>query len=247
MTGATHLHFLVLMLCGLGVCSAMRQVAVVEGQRLLLSCLKAPGSMDWTRRRNNNDVVLFLNDVKGYDKENKYNLHNFSSSEYTLSVYPVTFKDEGIYICHTYGDKTTTRRYNVTVLGEPQISSTKHQDRTLVKCSVRGNTPALDLSWQFGNAIHLEAQPQHSRQESNGRWTSEISHSIQVLRKRLVVKCILRNPTLPHAEVRFITLENTKTRPLSTQASKTEATTWQTPTDIPSVSKTTASTGSLQH
>ncbi|KAL2094332.1 hypothetical protein ACEWY4_009051 [Coilia grayii] len=248
MTSAADLGFLVLILCGMGMSSAVRQVAVMEGQTLLLTCLKGPGSMDWTRDLTNNvNVVLFLNDNKGYDKDNKYSIHNFSSSEYTLSVSAVTFKDEGTYTCHSYGDRTTTRIYNVTVLGVPKITYTKHEGRTLIRCSVKGNAPAT-ISWQFGNGIHLEARPQHTKQESNGKWITEISESIKILRRKVTVKCLLHNPSLAHSPVvRFVTIENKKIQQYSTQASITETTTWRPTSDIPNLHALTHITGKTGH
>lgn len=41
--------------------------------------------------------------------------------------------------------------------GDPKIATSTHGDRTLVKCSAKGNTPPK-ISWVIGNDIDLEGK-----------------------------------------------------------------------------------------
>ncbi|XP_062391603.1 cytotoxic and regulatory T-cell molecule-like [Sardina pilchardus] len=119
MTHATDLGFLVMILCGFGMSQAVKHVTVMEGERLTLTCKKSPGNMDW---QNDRDEVLFFNDIKAY-QDDRYSILSVTSSDYTLAVSPVTFKDEGMYSCYHYSSslpKVTVKQYNVTVSAAPE-------------------------------------------------------------------------------------------------------------------------------
>ncbi|XP_062392607.1 cytotoxic and regulatory T-cell molecule [Sardina pilchardus] len=249
MTHATDLGFLVMILCGMGMSQAVRHVTVMEGERLTLTCRKSPGIMDWKNDRNE---LLFFNDIKAY-QDKRYSILSFTSSDYTLAVSPVTLKDEGMYTCMHYSSsspETTVRRYNVTVLGAPEITYTKHGDRTLVKCSAKGSTPPV-VSWQIGSGIDLEARPQHTKQDKTGKWTTEVNISIKVLTRKETLKCVLLDPTSPGSlGVRFVIIENEEFEQYSTQTSST-AQTATSPTshttDSPHVSTHFTITGGTEH
>ncbi|XP_041947148.1 cytotoxic and regulatory T-cell molecule [Alosa sapidissima] len=248
MTHATDLSFLVLILCGIGMSSAVTHVTVMEGERLTLKCRKSPGHMDWKNKR---DEVLFFNNIKAC-LDSRYSILSFSGSDYTLAVSPVTFKDEGMYSCYHYSNnspKVTVRRYNVTVLGAPKITYTKHGDRTLVKCSAKGNTPPV-VSWQIGSGIDLEARPQYKKQDKTGKWTTEDIISIKVLTREETLKCVLLDPTLRSPlGVRFVTLENKEFKQYTTQTSTAQMSTSATShtTDSPHVSTYFSITGGTDH
>ncbi|XP_031428033.1 cytotoxic and regulatory T-cell molecule [Clupea harengus] len=230
MTSAADFGIIVLILCGMEVSLAVRHVTVMEGERLTLQCPEAPGNMDWHRKQNNKDVTLFFDHIKAY-KDSRYSIHNFSSSDYTLMASPVSLKDEGMYECHHYHNtvaNVTTKRFNVTVLGKPKITYTEHENSTIVKCSVNGRTP-LKLSWRYKGGIEVEAQPQHTQQDKTGRWTTEDVIRIRILKRKIIVRCILHHPGLPHAGgVTFETIENKKFKLSSTTTSSTETSTWST-------------------
>lgn len=57
-------------------------------------------------------------------------------------------------------------------------------------------------------SFHL-AQPQHTQQDKTGRWTTEDVIRIRILKRKIIVRCILHHPGLPHAGgVTFETIEN---------------------------------------
>lgn len=248
MRQATYFAFLVMMPCVMGMASAVTHVTVMRGERLTLKCEKKPGHMDW---KNQDNIVLFFNDIQAFS-EPRYSIHSFSDSDYTLVVSPVKFKDEGIYRCFYYNSSgaVSVRQFNVTVLGDPKIATSKHGDRTLVKCSAKGNTPPK-ISWVIGSDIDLEARPQHSIQDKTGKWITEDTLSIKLIGWKETLKCVLHHPSLPDIlGVKFVTLVNKNFKPSTTQASSTaQSSTSPTfySTDSPHVSTHFSVTGEAEN
>ncbi|KAJ4929855.1 hypothetical protein JOQ06_018876 [Pogonophryne albipinna] len=60
----------------------------------------------------------------------RYSINKLSESEFTISISNVTFKDGGIYTCSQYGDHTTEKKVEVTVLARKSQHTTTTRSPT---------------------------------------------------------------------------------------------------------------------
>ncbi|KAF3841548.1 hypothetical protein F7725_007410 [Dissostichus mawsoni] len=72
-------------------------------------------------------VFLLLIQALG---DKRYSINKLSESEFTISISNVTFKDGGIYTCSQYGDHTTEKKVEVTVLARKSQHATTTRSPT---------------------------------------------------------------------------------------------------------------------
>ncbi|XP_022601720.1 cytotoxic and regulatory T-cell molecule isoform X2 [Seriola dumerili] len=204
-----------------------QRLTVKKGQTLNLSCPLTNAhktNVDW---KNPHGFLMFFNHNKAL-KDKRYRINKLSVSEFAISISNVTFKDGGNYTCSQYGHHTTEKQVEVTVLGLPKMTVTRHEGMFIIKCTAEANHHPSQISWKLdhGPEILANAQIHH---EDKKYITTDMLH-VQSVENRVTVKCLVRHPALlSHPLMNFVKIgRDTKFHRTTTTSS---------PTTQPQVSK----------
>ncbi|XP_029304292.1 cytotoxic and regulatory T-cell molecule isoform X5 [Cottoperca gobio] len=170
-----------------------QRVTVKKGQTLHLSCPVTNAhktNVDW---KNSEGYIMFFNHNKAL-RDKRYNIIKLSKSEFTISISNVTFKDGGTYTCSQYGDHTTEKKVEVTVLGRPIMKVVKHEGRFVIQCTAEGTHSPPQIFWKLNHTPEMIAHAQVLR-EDNKYVSMDMLH-VQSVKKRVTVKCLVRHPAL---------------------------------------------------
>ncbi|XP_023260658.1 cytotoxic and regulatory T-cell molecule isoform X3 [Seriola lalandi dorsalis] len=205
-----------------------QRMTVKKGQTLNLSCPITNAhktNVDW---KNPQGFLMFFNHNKAL-KDKRYRINKLSVSEFAISISNVTFKDGGNYTCSQYGDHTTEKQVEVTVLGLPKMTVTRHEGMFVIKCTAEANHHPSQISWKLdhGPEIFANAQIHH---EDKKYITTDMLH-VQSVENRVTVKCLVRHPALlSHPLMNFVKIGRDT-------AKFHRTTTTSSPTTQPQVSK----------
>ncbi|XP_065115440.1 cytotoxic and regulatory T-cell molecule [Paramisgurnus dabryanus] len=199
------IHILMLIVGGIGECSAVKHLIVAEGDTLVLKCLRRNSSaeIEW---RNREGHVMFFNTHKGL-KDPRSSVFTFNNFEYTIHLSNVTLKDEGVYKCLMYEQRVITKRYKVKVLGTPKIEMAEYGDQTIIKCTTAANGPPPELSWLM-SGIEIEAQPNTLREVGSIRSAVVSVLKIKTHISKATVICLAKHRDLQKPLVDFIIIKN---------------------------------------
>ncbi|XP_005753234.1 cytotoxic and regulatory T-cell molecule [Pundamilia nyererei] len=173
--------------------AVLQHVTVMEGENLSLSCPVTNAdktNVDW---KNPKGFVMFFNHNQAL-KDKRYRIDTLSESKFSISVSSVKFNDGGNYTCSHYGDQITEKIVEVTVLGYPKMSKTKHEGKTVIKCTAVGNHFAPQISWKIDDGSEFLARNQF--QQEAKKYISTGMIEILSVEKRVTVKCLVRHPAL---------------------------------------------------
>ncbi|KAL3971419.1 protein TALPID3 [Sarotherodon galilaeus] len=173
--------------------AVLEHVTVMEGEKLSLSCPVTNAdktNVDW---KNPEGFVMFFNRNQAL-KDKRYRIDTLSESKFSISVSSVKFNDGGNYTCSHYGDQITEKIVEVTVLGYPKMSKTKHEGKTVIKCTAVGNHFAPQISWKIDDGSEFLARTQF--QQEAKKYISTGMIEILSVEKRVTVKCLVRHPAL---------------------------------------------------
>ncbi|XP_022601722.1 cytotoxic and regulatory T-cell molecule isoform X3 [Seriola dumerili] len=205
-----------------------QRLTVKKGQTLNLSCPLTNAhktNVDW---KNPHGFLMFFNHNKAL-KDKRYRINKLSVSEFAISISNVTFKDGGNYTCSQYGHHTTEKQVEVTVLGLPKMTVTRHEGMFIIKCTAEANHHPSQISWKLdhGPEILANAQIHH---EDKKYITTDMLH-VQSVENRVTVKCLVRHPALlSHPLMNFVKIGRDT-------AKFHRTTTTSSPTTQPQVSK----------
>ncbi|XP_060764547.1 cytotoxic and regulatory T-cell molecule [Neoarius graeffei] len=245
-TQSLGIRVLLLITGGLTQCLALKQVSVVQGHTLNLSCplknnINMSDAVEW---RNPKDLLLFFNSHKVLkDKRNKF--VTLTNSEFSIRVTNITFKDGGVYTCLRYNGQVSKKRYRVIVVGVPKLEKDEQEDTTIIKCSASANNHPPRLSWVMDNGLEIEAHPYYELEKTSNKYTAVSLLNVKVPKKRVTVKCVVRHSALHGSQLEnFIHLGN-KDQDTSTSSKYSSTTLGSTDTTvIPTLFSSTSFTDS---
>ncbi|KAL4608702.1 cytotoxic and regulatory T-cell molecule [Arapaima gigas] len=201
-----RLCFLICLCTGIAESSTVQNLTVIEGQTLVLNCSVDNTTMNHLEWKNPHEFLIFFNSLKVL-KDQRYKMISFSSSEFTISLSNVKFKDGGFYKCLEYSYSVTTKMFHVTVVGRPRLEITEHEDKSAIKCSAQANFLPPIISWQFENGLEVYAQPQYHCDPD--KCTSLDILLVRSHKRRVIVKCIIHHRALYSLPLmNFITVRN---------------------------------------
>ncbi|XP_040907202.1 cytotoxic and regulatory T-cell molecule isoform X2 [Toxotes jaculatrix] len=179
-----------------------QRVTVKKGQTLNLSCPLTSAHKTHVEWKNPEGYLMFFNRNKAL-KDKRYSINKLSESEFTISISNVNFRDGGNYTCSQYSQHSIDKTVEVTVLGHPKMKVTKHEGKTLIKCTAEGNNYAPEISWQLDNGPEILAHAQ-VHQEGKKYVSVDILRVFSV-KERIPVKCLVRHPALhTHPLMNFV-------------------------------------------
>ncbi|XP_047462248.1 cytotoxic and regulatory T-cell molecule isoform X2 [Mugil cephalus] len=199
-----------------------QRVTVMKGHTLHLKCPLSSANkahVDW---KTPEGYTMFFNNKQAL-KDKRYSINKLTESEFSISISNVTFKDGGNYTCSEYKQNVEEKTVEVTVLERPKLSVTKHNGKTVVKCTGEANHFPPQLSWKFDQDPEFLAdiQVHHERK----KYTSIGMLHVFPVKDRITVKCLLRHPAL-HSQPLFMFVyvgRKTKTPSLTTTTSPLSA------------------------
>ncbi|XP_012712371.3 cytotoxic and regulatory T-cell molecule isoform X2 [Fundulus heteroclitus] len=190
----------------------MENVTVLKGHTVELHCplIKAhQGSVEWKDPDNN---IMFFNSVSAL-KDKRYSIIKLSSSEFSISISNVTFKDGGVYTCRQYGPKVSVKKVMMTVLDFPRMMVTREGGTSSVKCRAKGNRQPPKITWKFENGSRFEVPG--TIYEENKTFVTEAILKVHHETRRVTVKCLVHLPDM-HAEplMNFVKVGRQRERPI---------------------------------
>ncbi|MCJ8742530.1 hypothetical protein PDJAM_G00083040 [Pangasius djambal] len=240
-TLSLYIRVLFLITGGLTQCLALKQISVMEGDTLTLRCpLKNANMSDAVEWRNPEGLILFFNRHKVLkDKRSKF--VTLTSSEFSIRVTDITFKDGGVYRCTRYNGQVSGKRYRVIVIGAPKLEKDEQEDKTIVKCSSSANVHPPRLSWLIDNGLEIEAHPYYESDDGSKKYTAVSLLNTKVPKKRVTVKCLVHHSALHGSKLEnFIHLGN---QSLTNSQSESETTNYSN-TTVNEITEGTSSNGS---
>ncbi|XP_074467101.1 cytotoxic and regulatory T-cell molecule isoform X1 [Sebastes fasciatus] len=217
--------FVLLIQVSLVVC---QRVTLKKGQTLNLSCPVTNAhktNVDW---KNPDGYIMFFNRNQGEDhisslQDKRYSITKLSESEFAISISNITFKDGGNYTCTHYGDRPTEMKVEVTVLGFPKMSVTKHEGQFFIKCTAEGNQYPPQISWKLDQGPEILGHAQVLHEDK--KYVSTDMLRVRSVENRVTVKCLVHHPAL-HSQhlMNFLKIGREFTKPWhTTTASSTTA------------------------
>ncbi|XP_033973245.1 cytotoxic and regulatory T-cell molecule [Trematomus bernacchii] len=172
-----------------------QHVTVQEGDTLSLSCPVTDTHKTKVEWKNPEGYVMFFNKIQALG-DKRYSINKLSESEFTVSISDVTFKDGGIYTCSQYGDHTTEKKVEVTVLGLPTCIVKKEwrEGRFCIECTAEGNHSPPQISWVLDGGPEILAVTRVLHEDK--KYVSTDMLCVQSVMNRVTVKCIVRHPAL---------------------------------------------------
>ncbi|XP_033507749.1 uncharacterized protein crtam isoform X3 [Epinephelus lanceolatus] len=210
-----------------------QHVTVNKGQTLILSCPLTnahKNNVDW---KNPEGYVMFFNRIRGEAlKDKRYSIIKLSASEFTVSISNITFKDGGNYTCSQYGDHTTERKVEVTVLGHPRMKMAKHDGNFVIKCTAEANHYPPQIVWKLDNGPEFFHQVQVHREDK--KWVIIDMLHLHPVENRVTVKCLVRHPAL-HSRplMNFVKIGKESPTPQRTTTTTSPTTQPQGSTEVP--------------
>ncbi|TSK16161.1 Heat shock cognate 71 kDa protein [Bagarius yarrelli] len=197
-------------LTGLTQCRALKQISVVQGTTLTLTCrLGKSIKSDKLEWRNPEGFILFFNKKKGL-KDKRTELVSLTDSKFSVRMTNIQFKDEGVYKCIHYNHLTSSeKKYKVIVIGAPKVEKYEQDGKTMLKCSASANEHPPKLSWLLDNGLEIEAYPYYEFKNKDNKYTAVSQLSVKIPEKRVSVKCLVRHSALYGSKLEtFIHLGN---------------------------------------
>ncbi|XP_052423809.1 cytotoxic and regulatory T-cell molecule isoform X2 [Carassius gibelio] len=235
------IHTLMLIIGGIRECLAKKYLTVAEGDTLVLKCprinFSENGHVEW---RNPQGHLLFFNKHKAL-KDARSSIFALNDYEYTLHLSNISLNDEGVYKCLLYGNRVTTKRFKVKVLGMPKIEMAEYNEKTIIKCSAEANGQPPELTWQI-NGVEFEALPNTLRQERSNRSLAVSVLTVKTHIRTATVMCLAKHSAFPKQLIHFVTIENhsvtASTTTHSSTRDKLKTDTMITATSAPVISST---------
>ncbi|XP_035521793.1 cytotoxic and regulatory T-cell molecule isoform X2 [Morone saxatilis] len=173
-----------------------QRLTVKKGQTVDLKCPVTDAdrtNVDW---KNPEGYIMFFkhSEVSPGVRDKRYSINKLSQSEFNVRISDVTFKDGGNYTCSQYGERITEKIVEVTVLGHPKITRTKHDGRFDIKCSAEGNSYPPLIFWKFNHGPEILAHYQVLHEDK--KYLSMAILRVQSVESRVTVKCLVRHPAL---------------------------------------------------
>ncbi|XP_054586475.1 cytotoxic and regulatory T-cell molecule isoform X2 [Nothobranchius furzeri] len=174
--------------------AAVQHVTVMQGDPVSLTCFLNNLHHAHVEWKNPEGHILFYN-AREAKRDIRIRITTLSQSEFSIRITSVTFKDGGNYTCTQYDDNGAFEQIvEVTVLGQPRISTVKHGKVNVVKCRVEGNHHPPQISWILSNGPEFSV---HSTIYRDGHtFVSEGSLGVHHVRNRVMVKCLVHHPAL---------------------------------------------------
>uniref|UniRef100_A0A8C6NVH7 Ig-like domain-containing protein n=1 Tax=Nothobranchius furzeri TaxID=105023 RepID=A0A8C6NVH7_NOTFU len=165
----------------------------MQGDPVSLTCFLNNLHHAHVEWKNPEGHILFYN-AREAKRDIRIRITTLSQSEFSIRITSVTFKDGGNYTCTQYDDNGAFEQIvEVTVLGQPRISTVKHGKVNVVKCRVEGNHHPPQISWILSNGPEFI----HSTIYRDGHtFVSEGSLGVHHVRNRVMVKCLVHHPAL---------------------------------------------------
>ncbi|XP_070699915.1 cytotoxic and regulatory T-cell molecule [Pempheris klunzingeri] len=214
-----------------------QHVTVTKGQTVHLSCPITNAHLTNVEWRNPEGYIMFFRRNKVL-KDKRYNINKLSESEFTISISNVSFKDGGNYTCSQYGHRTSERKVEVTVLGHPKMTVTKHEGEFVIKCTAEASHRPPQIFWKLdhGPKIRAHAQVLHEKK----KYVSMDMLHLQSVEKRITVKCFVHHQALHSPPLmNFVKIG---THPMSHPTTPTSS-----PPTQPTVVPRTTTTGWFRH
>ncbi|XP_017345176.1 cytotoxic and regulatory T-cell molecule [Ictalurus punctatus] len=198
-----------LLITGLTQCLALKQISVIQGDTLTLTCpLTNTNMSDAVEWRNPEGFLLFFNRDKAL-RDQRIKFVTLTNSKFSIRVTDVTFKDGGVYKCLHYRNPTSTKRYKVIVIGAPRLEKDEQEDKTIVKCSASANQHPPRLSWLMDSGLEVEAHPYYESEHVSKKYTAVSQLTVKVPKKGVTMRCLVRHSALHGSKLeRFIHLGN---------------------------------------
>ncbi|XP_010780522.1 cytotoxic and regulatory T-cell molecule isoform X2 [Notothenia coriiceps] len=176
-------------------------VTVSKGHTLRLSCPVTDAHKTNVEWKNPEEHVMFFNQIQALG-DKRYSINKLSESKFTMSISNVTFKDGGIYTCSQYGDHTTEKKVEVTVLGRPTCIVKKEvpEGRFCIECTAEGNRSPPQIFWKLDGGPEIIAVTRVLHEDK--KYVSTDMLCVQSVKNRVTVKCIVRHPAL-HSKIRM--------------------------------------------
>ncbi|XP_041863807.1 cytotoxic and regulatory T-cell molecule isoform X2 [Melanotaenia boesemani] len=218
-----------------------QHVTVMKGDTLHLTCPISDHrtSVEW---KNPEQQIMFFHRTKGANgatllRDKRYSITKLSQSEFSISISDVTFNDGGNYTCTHYGKEPTERKVEVTVLSFPRMSVTKHEGRSVIKCTAEGNQHAPQIDWKFDHKpefhVHTNIYREGKKIVSNGMLT------VLPGNKRVTLKCLVRHPALhTRTLITFVKIGVDVKKPLLTTTAGPPTVQPQGSTEVPGTTTT---------
>ncbi|KAM9386218.1 cytotoxic and regulatory T-cell molecule isoform 2-T2 [Pholidichthys leucotaenia] len=171
-----------------------QRVTVLKGQTLSLRCPISNAHKTHVDWKNPEGYIMFFNRNQAL-KDERYAINRLSRSEFSISISNVTFKDGGNYTCTHYGEYTTEKTVEVTVLGYPIMSAAKYEGKTIVKCTAEGNHFAPHISWKIGQEPEFHGGHAYIEQRDKS-YVSVAMIDLLPQQRKVTVMCLVRHPAL---------------------------------------------------
>ncbi|XP_060751558.1 cytotoxic and regulatory T-cell molecule [Tachysurus vachellii] len=195
------IRILLLITVGLTQCLALKQISVIQGDTLTLTCpIKNTNMSDALEWRNPDGFLLFFNRHRVLKDKRKASV-TLTASKFSISLTGIKFKDAGVYKCLQYNNEVSTKRYKVIVIGAPKLEMDQQEDKTMLKCSASANEHPPRLSWLMDNGLEIAAHPYYEFQNASNKYTAVSQLTLNVPKKRVTVKCLVRHSALHGSEL----------------------------------------------
>ncbi|XP_076017340.1 cytotoxic and regulatory T-cell molecule isoform X2 [Genypterus blacodes] len=217
-----------------------QRVTVMEGRILTLTCPLRKAHRNHVEWRNPEHNIMFFNRQQAL-QDRRYSIINLSTSQFTISISKVSFKDGGNYTCSEYHHSHTNENIvEVTVLGTPKMEVVQHDGKYVIKCTAEGNHHPPQISWSLGQDESEVTHQEDIRHEVGiHKYTSEDKMQIQASDNGLVVKCLVRHPAL-HSNILMDFVRIGRSSRRSLLRTSTSSPTTAQPQRSTEVSRTTA-------
>ncbi|XP_068186407.1 cytotoxic and regulatory T-cell molecule [Antennarius striatus] len=207
----------------MGSVALWERVTVIKGQTVKLSCPMINAHQMKAEWKNPEGHIMFFKQnmtvvVKVLNNK-RYSISELSKSKFTISISEVTLEDGGNYTCSVFGSQVAERTVELSVIDHPKIRRTKHDGTFHIKCTAEGNDYPPQIFWKLDHGPEILA---HSQVLHRGKsYVSTAVISIQSLKKRVTVKCLVHHPALHTRLMDFVKIGHilTEFHPTTTTSS----------------------------
>ncbi|PWA27284.1 hypothetical protein CCH79_00020290, partial [Gambusia affinis] len=171
----------------------MQNVTALKGSTVDLHCPISKSDKGIVEWKDPDNKIMFFNHVSAI-KDKRYSITKLTNSQFSISITNVTFTDGGVYTCTQYKPKLSVKTVRVTVLDLPRMSVTREGEKSVVKCTAKGNNQPPKITWKIKN--EPEFQFQGTTYEEPKTFVTAAILYVYPENSRVTVKCLVHHPDL---------------------------------------------------
>ncbi|XP_043996992.1 cytotoxic and regulatory T-cell molecule isoform X2 [Gambusia affinis] len=182
-----------LVLIPVSLAEKMQNVTALKGSTVDLHCPISKSDKGIVEWKDPDNKIMFFNHVSAI-KDKRYSITKLTNSQFSISITNVTFTDGGVYTCTQYKPKLSVKTVRVTVLDLPRMSVTREGEKSVVKCTAKGNNQPPKITWKIKN--EPEFQFQGTTYEEPKTFVTAAILYVYPENSRVTVKCLVHHPDL---------------------------------------------------